>query len=84
MLPEWAPANVTLAQVLVAGGLLNEQLYLPVYSDHLLMWKVIAYVHKWQINGRGSSGCGLTSKLLFHSVSDGKCFLVQLLWVVLL
>ena len=50
VLPEWAPAYVALAQVLVAGGLLNEQLHLPINCDHLLMREIIACV--WRNGGR--------------------------------
>ena len=41
-LPKWAPAYVTLTEILMAGGLFDEQLYLSVNIDHLLVWKIIA------------------------------------------
>ena len=44
VLPEWAPANVALTEVLMAGGLFNQQLNLVFNIQRLLVWEVIAYV----------------------------------------
>lgn len=42
VLPEGAPSNVALTEVLVAGGLLYQQLDLTIYIQGLLMSEVIA------------------------------------------
>ena len=86
VLPEWAPAYVALAQVLVAGGLLNEQLHLPINCDHLLMREIIACV--WRNGGRGrgerkDEGKEVTFSELPHlSVSAWLCrwWLVPSCW----
>ncbi len=45
-LPKWAPSNIALTQVLVAGGLLYEQLHLLVHVQGALMLKVVTWTRE--------------------------------------